>query len=99
MASLLLVRRPDDWGGRIRRLKVVVDGRVGAELLPNEEATIELGAGTHIVTGKIDWARSKELSVDVNEVHPATVEVSLPYSAVFESFIRPSRAVKVRLLN
>jgi hypothetical protein len=93
----LIVRRPNDWGGRFRRLKVVVDGQEAAGLRMNQETRLDLAPGRHEVFGRMDWMRSPELAVTLNDATPAVVVVSLPLSAIVATFVTPRRAVKIRL--
>jgi hypothetical protein len=94
----LCIRRPNDYGGRLRTLRVLIDGTEVAALRPNEEATIELATGPHVLVGAMDWTRSPGLPIDISE-RQTTVEVSLPFSSVIATFIRPRRAVHARLLS
>ena len=94
----LVIRRPNDYGGRFRRLKIYFDGVEVTGLRPNETLTIEVAAGLHEVRGRMDWATCKPLPVEVTDSTPVTVEVSLPYWGVARSFVTPKRAVKPRML-
>ena len=96
--GVLTVSRPSDWGGRFRKLKIVVDGEVVAALRPNEQWQTELSEGTHTVSGRMDWASSPPLEVAITSEGLAHVEVSLPYLSVLQAFVTPRRAVKARLL-
>jgi hypothetical protein len=94
----LVVHRPDDWGGRIRRLKIFIDGAEVAGLRPNESHTAELPAGLHHVRGQMDWATCAPLPIEVPDGGTVHAEVSLPYTKVFRAFVTPKRAVQARLL-
>ena len=95
----LLVRRPSDMGGRLRHLQVIVDGTKVASLKVNEQAIVELDAGSHVLVGKMDWARSKDLIVQIPDSGQVAVEVSLPFASVILSFIRPKQAVLTRFIQ
>lgn len=94
----LLVRRTNDYGGRLRNLLVLVDGVQVAALKPNAEVRIVLADGPHVLVGKMDWTRSQDLAIEISEKKTA-VEVSLPFSSVIDAFIRPRRAVHARLVD
>jgi hypothetical protein len=94
----IAVRRPNDMGGRFRRLKIYIDGQEVAGLRPNQTYTAELADGVHEVRGRMDWARSKPLSVGVTGDELVSVEVSLPFRAAFKVFTDPKHAVQVRQL-
>jgi hypothetical protein len=94
----LVIHRPDDWGGRIRRLRIFIDDAEVAGLRPNESHTAELPAGQHEVRGQMDWATCAPLQIEVPDGWTVHAEVSMPYTAVFKSFIKPKRAVQARLL-
>ncbi|MGI8753299.1 MAG: hypothetical protein ACR2MN_13460 [Acidimicrobiales bacterium] len=70
-----------------------------ASLRVNEQAVVELTAGPHVVVGRMDWASSRDLTVQVPEGEQVEVEVSLPFASVFLSFVRPNRAVLTRLVE
>jgi hypothetical protein len=94
----LVIRRPDDWGGRLRRLRIFIDGEEVAGLRPNEVHTAELPAGPHNVRGQMDWATCAPLPIEVPDGGTVQVEVSMPYVAVLKAFVAPKRAVRARLL-
>ncbi len=100
MSSLRVVR-PDDHGGRYRGLRVEVDGREVATLRPNQQVELDLPAGVHTIVGRMDWARSADLQVDLpgNDEAVAVVELSLPFRAIIDTFIRPKMAVRSRRLR
>jgi hypothetical protein len=94
----LVIHRPDDLGGRFRRLKIYVDGLEVVGMRPNKTFTIEVAAGVHEVRGRMDWATCHPLPVEIRDGETVTVEVSLPFWGVLKSFVMPKRAVKARAL-
>ncbi len=76
----LRVRRPTNQSGSMRQLKVRVDGHQVAALHPDEQAVVELDVGPHVVSGKMDWIRSNNLTVHIPAEGQLTVEVSSPFS-------------------
>jgi len=97
--SSLVVQRPNDFGGRFRRLKINIDACQIATLKPNEQTVVELTPGLHVVVGAMDWGRSRDLVVEMPVEGTRTVEVSLPFAAVIESFTKPRQAVRIRLIS
>lgn len=95
--ALVTVRRTNDFFGRFRRVKVLVDGQQAADLKPNESTDISLGSGRHEVQGAMDWTRSQVCSIDVSDSAPIVVEFSMPFfDALIESFVRPKQAIKIK---
>ena len=62
MAELLICRSADRFG-RLRRIRVRVDGVTVARLLPSEETMVPLAEGTYSVTAQQDWASSYPVKV------------------------------------
>lgn len=94
----LVIHRPDDWGGRLRRLRIFINDAEMAGLRPNESHVTELPAGPHQIRGQMDWATCAPLHVEVPDGGMVHAEVSMPYAAVLKAFVTPKRAVKARLL-
>ncbi len=98
MPATLRVQRPQDTGGMLRDLRVLVDGERLAGLKPGESADLVLSPGQHEVQGAMDWAHSPIVTVDLHDGMTAVVEVSLPFTAVFRSFFSPKRAIQARVV-
>lgn len=96
MAEIIL-RRPNDFGGRLRKLEVFIDGSKVAGLRPNRRAIIEIPPGTHVLNGAMDWVRSQPLSFELKK--QIEVEVSLPLMSIVDTFVRPRHAVRVRVVS
>lgn len=95
MATLRL-SRPHDGGGILRRLRVEVDGREVAALKQGESVAVPVPAGTHSVTGRMDWTSSPPLEVEVAENDEVRVEVALPFSAIWNMLRRPGSALTIQ---
>jgi hypothetical protein len=56
-------------GGRdkLRRYRVVIDGREVGRLRQRERASYEVDPGQHEITVRIDWCGSETLSLDFRE--------------------------------
>ena len=62
----LTVRRGGSTGDALRRYKVFVDGEVVARLRPNKQVELDVSPGAHEIQLKLDWAKSKPLTVDTS---------------------------------
>jgi hypothetical protein len=98
--ATLTIRRPRSWGeaGKARHLKVFVDGHEAATLRPGRSAVIDLPPGRHEVMGKVDWTTSPALTFDLDSAGALTVEVSQPFSSIFDAVFRPHGSMKIRIV-
>ncbi|RBY85114.1 hypothetical protein [Blastococcus sp. TF02A-26] len=94
MATLRL-SRPRDGGGILRRLRVLVDDREVAALRQGESAAVPLPAGTYTVRGRMDWTRTPPLTIEVADDDEVSVDVALPFSAIWDMVRRPGRALTI----
>ena len=95
MATLHL-SRPRDGFGTLRRLRVEVDGREVAALKQGCTVAVSVPAGTHTVTGRMDWTSSPAMDVAFGEDDEARIEVAMPLSALWNMLLRPGGAVTIR---
>jgi hypothetical protein len=51
----------------MRAYRVFMDGREVGELLPGERTSIAVAPGDHVVQLRIDWARSRAITVNQAE--------------------------------
>jgi len=87
----IIVSRPDErWANRVRSYKIVVDGEVLASLRRGEDATVPVAPGHHKVRAKIDWARSRDIDLDLGENDRAYL--------ICQSAFRPSLIVPRAML-
>lgn len=77
----LRVRRGADSFGVLRRMLIEVDGTVVARLRPNQEQTVTVGAGRHVLRARMDWTRSEPVEVHIGDDDEALFETSLPLRA------------------
>ena len=94
----LRVERPYDGGGILRRLVVEVDGERVAVLKQQRSVELELPAGRHTVVGRMDWASSATLEVDLAEGDDLRLEAALPLASMWDTLMRPRRALSIRRL-
>ncbi|MEU1646218.1 hypothetical protein ABZ422_25085 [Micromonospora zamorensis] len=95
MAELLL-SRPLDAGGLLRRIWVKVDGQRVAGLRPGQSARVSLDGGEHVVHATLDWIRSEPLALHLDADETTSLEVSCPARAYLQMLFKPSRALDLR---
>lgn len=96
--ALLIASRPEDRGGRLRRLSLLVNNEVVGGLRPNATCEMRLPPGDYSVSGRMDWVTSPTLLVHLEEERPIRVEISLPFSAVLRGLILPRGAIRARVI-
>lgn len=95
MAELRIYRRAD-YFGFFRRMLIEVDGKVSARLRPDQEQTVTVTAGRHVLQARMDWTTSKPIELDVGDDDNAEFETALPMRALLDMIIRPGSAVVLR---
>lgn len=60
MAHITL-SRDSGWTDRIRKYRILIDGKMAAEIGNGETITLPVAPGAHILQARIDWARSAPL--------------------------------------
>ena len=63
MAKITIVRKSENVGA-LRRLKILLDGKVVAWVKDGQSQTIEVPRGVHEVSVKMDWVKSNRVTVD-----------------------------------
>jgi hypothetical protein len=67
-SSTITVRRGNDiWMDRNRRYKVTIDDQVMGQLRKNQSESFEVACGEHRVRIRIDFLKSNELTISVQE--------------------------------
>jgi hypothetical protein len=93
----MVIRRAGDTAGMARRMRVEVDGVEVARLKPKEQFVLKTATGVHQVRAEMDWTASAVLPVEVTD-GVITVEVSMPWSAMFTMIVRPRKALRIRMV-
>jgi hypothetical protein len=88
------VRREQDGGGLLRRIRVLLDGNLVAELRMGESAQVQVGDGRHVLQAKMDWVSSPPLVLECAPGEVRRVKVALPGSALWRSFTSPGSALR-----
>jgi len=70
----------------IRRVVVYVDGTVVARIREGSVATIDPPPGVHTVSARMDWVRSRPISIRTQHDHDTRVVISLNYRVFAQSF-------------
>jgi hypothetical protein len=65
MAKIEVKRREGGWVDRARKYKVLVDGEEVGRVGAGESVTADVPAGSHEVSLKIDWCRSRKQTVQL----------------------------------
>lgn len=99
--TALVVTRGNDRFTMFVRLRIHVDGLCETSLKPNESATFEVAAQSSQVQARLHSVlRSRPLLVPFEGVHQAqTVQVSAPFWRGFLCYLRPFRALSIRLVE
>lgn len=63
MAKITIVRKSESMGV-LRRLKILLDGKVVGWVKDGQSQTIEVPEGAHEVSVKMDWVKSNRVTVD-----------------------------------
>lgn len=98
MAQLVL-QRASDTAGAARRVRVDLDGVVVARLRPGQAETVSVRSGPHSIQARMDWTSSSPLSVEIPKNGKVQVEVSMPWSAFWKSYLTPRRALVARIVH
>jgi hypothetical protein len=67
VGTIEIARRADSYVDRTRKYKLMVDGQRRGAVRRGDTLTVDVPAGRHVVALKIDWAGSREVTVDVPE--------------------------------
>lgn len=73
--ATVTVRRGNDPMGRMRRMRVEIDGSTAARLSVNGSESIDVSPGSHILRARMDWQSSKPLQVALSTDETITVVV------------------------
>lgn len=97
-ASLrLTIRRDRDSAGVLRRMKVLVDGKVVARLRPGAATQVLVLPDEDLrVQARMDWCRSEEIVVPSPIQDGVTVEVAFRLSSFFKIWYAPRSAIDIQ---
>ena len=64
--SIIKITRKHEWADMLRVYKIFIDDIHSGNIKRNETKEFYVDNGVHVVCAKIDWVRSNDVSVDVN---------------------------------
>jgi hypothetical protein len=74
MATIRL-KRTSEYNNRMRDYKIFIDGQQIGTIANGETKDFPVTVGQHIVTAKVDWCSSPDLSVDINDNQTKNLKV------------------------
>lgn len=89
----LHVHRPSAYYGKVRKLKIFVDGEEAGTVGSDATTTLEVSPGNHEVYVKMDWIRSPPVAVAASDSDDVTLEVIMPRGIVAQwtTMFKPSK--------
>ena len=66
MATIRL-KRTSEYNNRMRNYKIFIDGQLVGTIANGETKDFPTTVGQHIVTAKVDWCSSPDITVDIND--------------------------------
>lgn len=85
----VLVRRAPD-AARLRSMKVLVDGTRATSVKWDSHVLLELRPGRHVVTARLDWVRSDDVVVEVDDGDVHELRVGWAGGGRIETTLRPA---------
>ena len=67
MSSIISLTRDSDYFGILRKYRVIIDGQKVGEIAYGETRLFNLRPGLHKIQVKIDWWKSKSMSIDASD--------------------------------
>lgn len=65
--ATIKIKRTSEYNNRIRDYKIFIDGQEAGTIANGETKDFDTTVGQHIVTAKIDWCSSPNISINVKE--------------------------------
>lgn len=75
LRGIVVITRPRQWADRARSYRIIDNGSEVGRIRAGEELRHSLSPGQHVLTARIDWARSRDLSVVVESGKRIDLEV------------------------
>lgn len=73
--ATIKIQRTSEYNNKLRDFSIYVDGNKVGTIVDGEVKEFTTTPGTHVVTAKIDWCSSQNVSVEVEDHKVATLEV------------------------
>ncbi len=80
LASKIKFIRSDRYADKLRDYKIFANGILRGKISRNSIFEFEVPSGQMTLQGRIDWARSKPLQIDIKPGESITVEISNEWS-------------------
>lgn len=64
---MIIIKRESAYADKLRKYKIVLDGKVIGELADGQSKSFDAKSGEHTLRMKIDWARSNEVKFQSTE--------------------------------
>jgi hypothetical protein len=84
---MLTVRREHDTAGVTRRMKILVDGEVAAQLSPGASVDLSLPSGAHEIQARMDWCSSEIVRLETGSSQRAELVVAFPFLVLFPGLL------------
>ncbi|MCA6490967.1 MAG: hypothetical protein IM558_09195 [Chitinophagaceae bacterium] len=73
--ATIRIKRTSEYNNRIRDYKIFVDGQQVGTIANGETKDFPTTVGQHIVTAKIDWCSSPNISIELKENQTSNLKV------------------------
>lgn len=73
--ATIKIQRTSEYNNKLRDFSIYVDGNKVGTIADGEVKEFTTTPGTHVVTAKIDWCSSQNVSVEVEDHKAAALEV------------------------
>lgn len=73
--GVVVITRTRQWADRARSYRIVADGKEVGRICAGEELQLAMSPGQHVLSARIDWTRSHDLSIVVEAGERVDLEV------------------------
>lgn len=73
--TTIRLKRTSEYNNRMRDYKIFIDGQQVGTIANGETKDFPTTVGQHIVTAKVDWCSSPDISVDINDNQTKNLKV------------------------
>ncbi len=90
MSARIIFYRAGGWTDRARAYKLMIDGEECGRIKRNSSLAVDLPAGRHRITARIDWCSGNVVTVDLDEGGMVEIDVSNPHGPWRSQFVLTS---------
>lgn len=87
MSARIIFYRAGGWTDRARAYKLLIDDEECGRIKRNSSLAVDVPAGQHRVTARIDWCSGNIVTVDVEDGGLVEIDVSNPHGALRGPFV------------